>query len=324
MKKATIITIVAALLLIVSCNVDSEHGIYYQVATSQPTSGISIIQSLGCIVEGEDVTHIFLSDDGLYSTPSTKGGTELVPGSQGKNIRGAYFDINFPVFIYSDATGTVYTLLGGESTELGNYADYKFEISSNGFAYNKDHYASVPYGVKDAAISNPRFNGQMMLSMDGTTKAKIYTYNSDEEPLSITGLTANATGFTVAKGASSYFVFNDKSVYEVTDTQTELNDETLVVSGLEAAPTGGYKAVQYSDDTNTPYLLVRTSKGFTKINTDEDEVVEKNVQFLSALNDVVVLDMYTIGNSSKIAIVTYANGIRIADMENKTVTDDIL
>ncbi len=72
--------------------------------------------------------------------------------------------------------------------------------------------------------------------------------------------------------------------------------------------------------------MVRTSKGFTKIdatNSTSGTLVAKNVQFLSTINDVIVIDMVYL-TDGKIAIVTYANGIYIADMINETLSKDIL
>ena len=320
MKKTTFITIIAALLLLVSCNVDSEHGIYYQVATSLPSSGINIIQALA--YDKVNDIHYFLADDGICYTTGTKGDTRYVEGSKGKNIRGAYFDGTN--YYYSDAEGKVYFLTAstGESEAVPAYVGEKLDVSHNAFVYNSTGYylASTTTSFTSVAISNPRFSGLSMLTMDGTTKAKIYYQNEDFN--TIEGLTANATGYLEGIGDYSY-IFNEKSVYKVTGSG---NLPDALYSGLEAYPTGGYKAAEYSVGTDK-FLLIRTASGFTKINATTGELVEKNVQFLSTINDVVVIDMYELNPLSgdgRVAIVTYANGIRIANMADKTLSDDIL
>ena len=327
MKKTAFITIIAALLLLVSCNVDSEHGIYYQVSTSLPSSGINILQALYYDNDGDADMHYFLADDGICYTTGKTGDTEYISGSKGKNIRGAYYDYASLYFYYSDAEGKVYYLNSntGESTLVDAYKDYKFEVNPSGFAYNKNNYAYINTAVEaaDPAISSPRFSKTSMQTMDGTTKALIYRETSD--PIVITGLSSTTSGFLEGSylPEAKYYLFQEKSVYQIA-TAGAIGD--ALCSGLEAAPTGGYKAVEYSDGTTT-YLLVRTSKGFTKINAETGSVIEKNVQFLSPLNDVVVVDMYELNPNSgdgKVAIVTYANGIRIADMINKKLGDDIL
>lgn len=324
MKKATFITIIAALLLLVSCNVDSEHGIYYQVSTALPSSGINIVQSLG--YDDTTDTHYFLADDGICYTTGTKGDTEYVEGSKGKNIRGAYFDYtDFYYSVYSTEKGNVYKL--GVSDPVAMYSNYNFNVNPTGFVYNTDYYALIGGGSVEEAnpkIHNQLFSGKSMLTMDGTTKAIVYFDTFDPE--TITGLSSIANGFlegTYRTSEAKCYLFQDKSIYEIAGGGA-IGD--AMCSGLEAAPTGGYKAVEYSDGT-TYYLLVRTSKGFTKINAETGVILEKNVQFLSTLNDVVVIDMYELepfSGNGKVAIVTYANGIRIADMVNKTVSNDIL
>ena len=329
MKKTTFITIIAALLLLVSCNVDSEHGIYYQVATSQPSSGINIIQSMGCYEFDNVFYHLFLSDNGICYTTSTRGDTKYVEETKDKSIRGAYFVLSEnpstdPSTIYFiNSEGKVYTFSGGDIEVFDE--DINKGLTSNGYLYNNSTVCRLPNITSEAGISlstTPLANKEALLVMDGTTKADIFSSGVSTHQ-TITGFSANANGFVVEKSASNYFIFSEKSVYEVSTSAsaTELGD--ALVSGLEAAPTGGYKAVHYYDtNAYTNYLLVRTSTGFTKINVDEKKIEEKNVQFLSTLNDVVVIDMYEV--DGKIAIVTYANGIRIADMVNKTLSEDIL
>jgi len=322
MKKATFITIIAALLLLVSCNVDSEHGIYYQVSTAQPTSGINIIKALWFDDDPVNV-HYFLADDGICYTSETKGDTEYVNGSKGKNIRGAYYDYGSLYFYYSNADGAVYQLdpESGESTLVPDYEGYKFEVSPTGYVYNSSNYSqisSLTVYEADPAISSPRFSNSVMLSMDGTTKAILYNGSSSK---TIEGFSGKSTGFLVGTGDSTYF-FNGKKVYSLASDKTSLSDASWSTE-LEEAPTGGYTAVEFYDGS-VSCLLVRTSKGFTKIRKSDGAVIAKNVQFLSSLNDVVVVDMYTTDNDSKVAIVTYANGIRIADMAEETLKDDIL
>jgi len=332
MKKFAFITVIAALLLLASCNVDSEHGIYYQVNTSQPSSGINIIQSLGCYKYEDTVYHVFLSDNGICVTTAAKGDTETAEATKGRNIRGAFFafdsaqpDTSVLYFIDSEGRAYKFDPSAEEITRIIDTETFN-GLTSNGYLFNNITVRLLPTLDSETGInltSMPLSSRSAALFMDGSNTAQIFK-GSISSPLEVTGFKAKATGFAAALGASTYFVFDEKNVYEVSDTDAALGESTLLCSGLEAAPTGGYKAVHYYDETAAAaYLLVRTSKGFTKINKD-GEVIEKNVQFLSSLNDVVVLDMYTIEDSSKIAIVTYANGIRIADMEAKTVSDDIL
>ena len=330
MKKATFITIIAALLLLVSCNVDSEYGIYYQVATSEKPSGINIIQALG--YEEDDVgIHYFLSDNGICTT----GDTLYVKGSQGKNIQGAYRSPDC-TYYYSNAEGTVYTLdSDGKSVPVDAYAGKKLDVSPNGFVYNSEGFGIATVGdfFTEVKISNPRFSGSSMFTMDGTTKAKIFYENAIEYATTIEGLSANATGYL--EGKSNYFyVFDGTSIYKVTADQIADHKVTLgdaFYKGLDSAPdggcsTGGYKAVEYTLDDVT-YLLIRTASSFTiiKDNGTTGSLVQKNI--FTTLNSVYVVDMYELNPDSddgKIAIVTYANGIRIADMIEKTVSDDIL
>lgn len=319
MKKLTLFLTVAALLLLASCNVDSEHGIYYQVATSQPSSGYNIVQYIGTGAE----KIYFLADNGICYTTETKGDTKYVEGTKDLNIRGAYFD-GTNEFYFSrrvDNTSEIYKLntTTGE-TEKVSYDKDKLDVSPSGFVYNSDGFYKIgTTAFNDIPISNPRFSGDSMLAMDGTTKAKVFSFN-DTSYSTFTGLKAAATGF-VDIGGDEYFIFDGKNIYKVYDSGAL---GTAYYSDLDSAPTRGYTAVEYYEGSKK-CLLVRTSKGFTKIDTSGDTgtLVEKNVQFLSTLNDVVVIDMVTFG-LNKVAIITYANGIYIADMVEKTLSKDIL
>lgn len=320
MKKATLFLAIAALLLLASCNVDSEHGIYYQVATSQPSSGYNIVQFI--TYEGDKL--YFLADNGICYTTLTPGNTEYVEGTKDLNIRGAFFDGTD--FYYSRIVdknkSEVYKLTTstGESEKIP-YGKDKLDVSFNGFVYNSDgFYTAGSDSFTDLSISNPRFSGDSMLTMDGTTKAKIYN-NGTHTTTEVTGLKAAATGF-VEIDEDEYFIFDGKNIYKVYD----LGDiGTAYYSDLDAAPTRGYTAVEYYEGSKL-CLLVRTSKGFTKIDATSSTsgtLVAKNVQFLSTLNDVVVIDMVPFG-IGKVAILTYSNGIYIADMVNETLSSDIL
>lgn len=321
MKKATLFLAIAALLLLASCNVDSEHGIYYQVATSQPSSGYNIVQFI--TYEGDKL--YFLADNGICYTTLTPGNTEYVEGTKDLNIRGAYFDGTD--FYYSRIVdknkSEVYKLTTstGESEKIP-YGKDKLDVSFNGFVYNSDgFYTAGSDSFTDLSISNPRFSGDSMLTMDGTTKAKIYD-NGTHTTTEVTGLKANATGFLEGIGGNYYYIFDGKNIYELS-LSGALGD--AYYSDLDAAPTRGYTAVEYYEDSKL-CLLVRTSKGFTKIDATSSTsgtLVAKNVQFLSTINDVVVIDMVYL-TDGKIAIVTYANGIYIADMVNETLSSDIL
>lgn len=320
MKKATLFLTVAALLLLASCNVDSEHGIYYQVATSQPSSGYNIVH----FIHNDGTNLYFLADNGICYTTESKGDTKYVEGSKDLNIRGAYFDGTD--FYYSrrvDNTSEIYKLntATGESEKIP-YGKDKLDVSFNGFVYNSDgFYTAGSDSFTDLSISNPRFSGDSMLTMDGTTKAKIYD-NGTHTTTEVTGLKASTTGFIEGIDGNYYYIFDGKNIYSLS-LSGSLGD--AYYSDLDSAPTRGYTAVEYYEGSELR-LLVRTAKGFTKINSTDGAkgtLIEKNVQFLSTLNDVVVIDMVYL-TDGKIAIVTYANGIYIADMVEKTLSKDIL
>lgn len=320
MKKATLFLAIAALLLLASCNVDSEHGIYYQVATSQPSSGYNIVQFI--TYEGDKL--YFLADDGICYTTLTPGNTEYVEGTKDLNIRGAYFDRGNEYY-YSrrvDNASEIYKLnTETKKTEKVSYDKDKLDVSPSGFVYNSDGFYKIGTpAFNDIPISNPRFDGESMLAMDGTTKANVFSFSGTSYS-TFTGLKAAATGF-VEIDEDEYFIFDGKNIYKVYDSG---DIGTAYYSDLDSAPTRGYTAVEYNDGSKT-YLLVRTSKGFTKIDATSSTsgtLVAKNVQFLSTINDVVVIDMVNL-TDGKIAIVTYANGIYIADMVNETLSSDIL
>ncbi len=320
MKKLTLFLTVAALLLLASCNVDSEHGIYYQVATSQPSSGYNIVH----FIHNDGTNLYFLADNGICYTTETKGDTKYVEGTKDLNIRGAYFDGTD--FLYSrrvDNSSEIYKLTTstGKSEKI-TYEKDKLDVSFNGFVYNSNgFYEKDGSAFTDVSISNPRFSRDSMLTMDGTTKAKIIDLEA-HTTTEVTGLKASATGFIEGVDNNKYYIFDGKNIYKVS-ASCALGD-TAYYSDLDSAPTRGYTAVEYYEGSKK-CLLVRTSKGFTKIDTSGDTgtLVEKNVQFLSTLNDVVVIDMVTFG-VGKVAIITYANGIYIADMVEKTLSKDIL
>ncbi|MGX8685678.1 MAG: hypothetical protein ACSW73_02510, partial [Spirochaetales bacterium] len=118
MKKLTLFLTVAALILLASCNVDSEHGIYYQVATSQPSSGYNIVKFLG----QEADTYYFLADNGICYTTETKGDTQYVAGSKDQKIQHAFKSGDS--FYYLNNSGNLFKLENGTSTAV--YEGEKF------------------------------------------------------------------------------------------------------------------------------------------------------------------------------------------------------
>lgn len=313
MKKSIVFALLLALLLLVSCNADSEHGLYYKVSNSLPSSGIAVIGYLGY----EGGTHYFYSNAGIYKVGAT-GGAQVLKGTENFQIHGAYManaDTFYFITITPDSPAAVYKYL--VSTETASKQESLTGYSmlfSNGFLYSNtvitvvdDTASSVV--LTDGKFSTPYASGDSIIVMHGS-KAEIYKKGSLSTPVTVTGFSSSLKGFFHQLAEDIYLVFDGKKVYEVT-ASCSLGDLTPKAS-LPEAPSHGYKVSTYG--TGIESYLVRTKTGFTK----NGSWIAVDWLSRNSINDTNVVDMYDMGNG-EIAVATYSNGIYIIDMAAEKV-----
>lgn len=305
MKKSIVFALLLALLLLVSCNADSEHGLYYKVSNSLPSSGIAVIGYLNYT----DSYHYFYSNKGIYKVGAA-GGAQILPGTGDYEIRGAYMK-DADTFYFITPAGDVYEYDNGIVAKQESLTGYSM-LFSNGFLYSSTQiYDLNNYSPVEAefggTLSTPFACGDSIIVMRGSD-AKIYNRNTSGL-ITVSGFSSKLTGFYQL--SASYLVFDGRKVYEVT-ASCSLGNLTPKAS-LPEAPSHGYKVSTYGTGIEPPYL-VRTKTGFTKNGS------WTAVDWLSrnSINDTNVVDMYDMGNG-EIAVATYSNGIYIIDMEAEKV-----
>ena len=328
MKKSFIlialITVLAAGLFI-SCNVDGDNGLYMKVSNSIAPSGIKIVQFVGF----KDDTFYFLSDDGLYKTAKTAGGTSKYVATAGKHFTAAYSE-DCSSFYLLDNEGTLWTFDGTTLAKDSTYTDTYRGLSYNGYLYNtsKVIYLKTNYTIENLNITegHPLFNGSSMLYVSGDT-AKIYN-GTALTSVTVSGFDSSsqyknhAYGFYEITAGSDYMVvqYDDGKYidYRVNASKTRVNLETSLGSPQNSYP-DGFHTVQYE----TGKVLVKTNSTFYKLNYVSPAKQEDIGTWASGIKDVTVVYMYMLADN-EIAILTVENGILIVNLSTRKITQDIL
>ena len=327
MKKSFIlialITVLAAGLFI-SCNVDGDNGLYMKVSNSIAPSGIKIVQFVGYNAD----TFYFLSDDGLYKTAKTAGGTSKYAATAGKHFTAAYTS-NYTDFYLLDNEGKLWKLNGTTLAEDTAHTDTYRGLSYNGYLYNTSKVIYLPSGEINVNITegHPLFNGSSMLYISGDT-AKIYKGATDTN-ISVSGFDSSsqyknhAYGFYEITAGSEYMVvqYDDGKYidYHVTATsKTRVNLETSLGAPQNSYP-DGFHTVQYE----TGKVLVKTNSTFYKLNYVSPAKQEDIGTWASGIKDVTVVYMYKLADN-EIAIFTVENGILIVNLSTREIKQDIL
>lgn len=328
MKKSFIlialITVLAAGLFI-SCNVDGDNGLYMKVSNSIAPSGIKIVQFVGF----KDDTFYCLSDDGLYKTAKTAGGTSKYAATAGKHFTAAYTS-NYTDFYLLDNEGTLWTFDGTTLAKDGSHTATYRGLSYNGYLYNT---SEVIYLKTNTTIDNlniteghPLFNGSSMLYVSGDT-AKIYNGVTDTN-ISVSGFDSSsqyknhAYGFYEITAGSTYMVvqYDDGKYidYRVNASKTRVNLETSLGAPQNSYP-DGFHTVLYE----TGKVLVKTNSTFYKLNYESPAKQEDIGTWASGIKDVTVVYMHKLADN-EIAIFTVENGILIVNLSTRKITQDIL
>lgn len=329
MKKSFIlialITVLAAGLFI-SCNVDGDNGLYMKVSNSIAPSGIKIVQFVGYNAD----TFYFLSDDGLYKTAKTAGGTSKYAATAGKHFTAAYTS-NYTDFYLLDNEGTLWTFNGTTLAKHSTYTDTYRGLSFNGYLYNTSKVIYLKTNTTKDNLNitegHPLFNGSSMLYVSGDT-AKIYNGVTDTN-ISVSGFDSSsqyknhAYGFYEITAGSDYMVvqYDDGKYidYHVTATsKTRVNLETSLGAPQNSYP-DGFHTVQYE----TGKVLVKTNSTFYKLNYVSPAKQEDIGTWASGIKDVTVVYMYKLADN-EIAIFTVENGILIVNLSTRKITQDIL
>lgn len=332
MKKSFIlialITVLAAGLFI-SCNVDGDNGLYMKISNSIAPSGIKIVQFVGF----KDDAFYFLSDDGLYKTSKSAGGTSKYAATAGKHFNWAYYTGVDETFYLLNNDGELYKLTGTTLKEDTTYTETYTGLSYNGYLYNSSKviYLGTGGGEIDGnpniTVGHPLFSGSSMLYVSGDT-AKIYNGNTDTG-ITVSGFDSSsqyknhAYGFFEITAGSDYMVvqYDDGKYidYRVTATsKTRVNLETSLGSPQNSYP-DGFPTVEY----DTGKVLVKTSSTFYKLNYESPAKQDEIGTWASAIKGVNVVNMYKLG-TNEIAILTVENGILIVNLSTRTISNDIL
>ena len=209
MKKSIVFALLLALLLLVSCNADSEHGLYYKVSNSLPSSGIAVIGYLNYT----DSYHYFYSNKGIYKVGEA-GGAQILPGTGDYEIRGAYMK-DADTFYFITPAGDVYKYDNGIVVKQEGLTGYSM-LFSNGFLYS----STKVYDLKSetlveaefgGTLSTPFASGDSIIVMQGSN-AKIYNRNTSGL-ITVSGFSSKLTGFYQL--SASYLVFDGRKVYEI-------------------------------------------------------------------------------------------------------------
>ena len=328
MKKLALILIVALSLLLVACNVDGDNGLYMKISNSIAPSGIKIVQFVGF----KDNTFYFLSDDGLYKTSKSAGGTSKFTATAGKHFNWAYTG-NCETFYLLNNEGVLYKF-NAATLELvidDTHPDTYRGLSFNGYLYNTTEviYLGEGGGTIDKNITegHPLFSGSSMLYVSGDS-AKIYNKTTDTT-ITVSGFDStsqyknHAYGFYEITAGSEYMVvqYEDGKYidYRVTSgSKTRVNLETTLGSPQNSYP-DGFPTVKY----DAGKVLVKNSSTFYKLNYSNPAKVDEIGTWASAIKGVSVVYMHQL-DTNVFAILTVENGILIVNIATREITQDVL
>jgi len=325
MKKLAILLVIALSLLFVACNVDGDNGLYMKVATSIAPSGIYIKQFVGFDAD----TFYFLSDDALYKTAKTAGGTVKYAATEGKKINAVYKKDS--TFYLLDTYGKAFTFDG--TTITAYKADKTFTgLSFNGYLYNASGFyylgGSTPDVLKEVNLTTGHvlFSGDSFLLVTGDS-AKIYDKGTDTD-ITVSGFEPSSQTKNHALGfyqvsASQYIVCqldgsNYKAYSVVGSVKTQLNVDGSLGYPQDYYP-GGYPMVKYVANK----ILLRTKSTYLLLNYASPTKQEDIGTWAASIKDLSVVYMVPLSDN-EIAILSAENGIRIVNLSSRTMSEDIL
>lgn len=328
MKKLALILIVVLSLVLAACNVDGDNGLYMKISNSIAPSGIKIVQFVGFKAD----TFFFLSDDGLYKTSKSAGGTSKFTATAGKHFNWAYTG-DCETFYLLNNEGELYKFIATSSeltkdtVHTGTYRGLSF----NGYLYNTTKVIYLDTGVEisvNITEGHPLFSGTSMLYISGDS-AKIYNKTTDTT-ITVSGFDStsqyknHAYGFYEITAGSDYMVVQyDDGKYidyrvQTGGSKTRVNLETTLGSPQNSYP-DGFPTIKYADNK----VLVKTSSTFYKLNYASPAKQDEIGTWASAIKGVNVVYMYPL-NTNVFAILTVENGILIVDIANMKITQDVL
>lgn len=332
MKKLAILLVIALSLLFVACNVDGDNGLYMKVATSIAPSGIYIKQFVGFYAD----TFYFLSDDALYKTAKTAGGTVKFTGTAGKKFNAAYTNDYSTVYLL-DTYGKLWTLDTSDPANVPvastTYTDTYTGLSFNGYLYGTSGFYYLGGSNPNDLIAIDLTNGHVMFSGDSFLyitgeNAKIHKAGSDTAISTVSGFEPSSQTKNHALGfyqvsASKYIVCQlDGSNYKAYSVEgsvkTQLNVDGSLGYPQDYYP-GGYPMVEYVANK----ILLRTKSTYLVLNYASPAKQEDIGTWAASIKDLSVVSMVKL-TDNEIAILSAENGIRIVNLSSRTMSEDIL
>lgn len=321
MKKSFILIALITVLtagLFISCNVDGDNGLYFSAATSIAPSGIRIKAYMGKDASGN---YLFLSDNGIYKNKDVYAKTKEL------HIDGCFYDSNNQIFYFINTDGKVYKTNGTSDPVDAGFGDDWHGLSSSGYLYKDSGFKYIPNesDTQEVTVSFPMFSGNSMLIMDMTNKqAKIYSAGSLVSGLTVSGFDSDkhASGFIEITAGSKYIVFYGDAAYLVDSSHTSIVNGNRVAYNLGTAQNGGYVGSMYTENK----ILVKTSSAFYIIKYNSTGSDSKDYVSSSSFSGLKSSHIITMDQTAdnELTLITYENGIRVANMSNMTVSDDVL
>jgi len=317
MKKYSLLIIVLIILVgFVSCNLDSERGIYRSITESSEITSTRVTQALGY----EDNMAYFLSDDGIYSKSNSSESIKIV--SKTPSILSASFtydknDILFLTNTTSNETKVyAYNFTAVNWTErVENEFENTKVIFNNSFFITQDGDNTIKIkfiedvsNVITSLSSSITTLTKVLTSEDSILVlgenasedeiAELYSYTSGPSSIAKTSITyKNYIGFEYYTGGGYLLIDDENNVY---------NNNVDTTYSIEATVTDLYTQQLASFSVNE-YVYFKGENYFHPVKSDGTNK-ELNLGFAKKLQADIV-DILPEGNLNTFIVFTRNSGI---------------
>ena len=314
MKKTILLTLIIALaVLLCSCNLDAQDGIYSAIATSTKESSTKVKAYLGyydsCYYLLTDTsitrvgtgaisfTNISSSENIITEAALLSDGTILVHRHTGSTIE-KYSSDGKSVELLKE--GLVASRLLSNGVIYGTYTDSSTKESQTGL------FASDGTLIEEIAdVRTVLESGDYTLVETTSGQIKIYNKTSLVSTSSCTSdLKSSVTlGFEAIDDSTFYILKSDAKVYAISGSTF---DTTAFVSISYTLASGKAYSFHYTDANGVSYVVFKASENFVVINRSDKTLTTVSSGYGSIRQNEVV-NIKAAEEAGKFIVATYSN-----------------
>jgi len=342
MKKVSlfIISILLFALILSSCNLDAQEGIFSKIASSQKDAGIKVMAYLGKTTD----CHYVQTDSSVISINATsKEVTTIASSTSDAKIRDACLTTSGDLYVLTTKDGV-------EDTSIVKYKEAKSESPSPTQVENPKHLlvngayvfvenegedtetykidflngSGVEKNLTSAPITILENGDYVFVKCSSTTgSTTTYTYlvykNDGTGELKKEGITTNTEirGFQPLSDTSYLLIDDSGNIYSITSSSSDIADTNTDLTS-SSLPNGQVYSFSYEDAENTSktYVVYKTTSYFERLTitttdgTPSYEVATyKTNGYSTDLRTSTVTNIVPPDDNGKFVIATWTNSV---------------